>query len=127
MKRFLISFFAAAVVLAASVAAVTAQQVKRAPFDVSSYLIDAQLAPVENRLTASTAVTFTPQEETRSVTFELNGSLKVDSVTRTDRSAVTPPAKGKPAAPPASAAAPPRGRDREVPAANVASRRKPRR
>ena len=106
MKRFLNSFFAAAVVLAALATAASAQQVKRTPFDVSSYLIDARLDPVENRLTASAAVTFTPQEETRSVTFELNGSLKVDSVTRTDKTTVsstaTVPAKGKPGTPPAT-------------------------
>lgn len=108
MKRFFNSFFAAAVVLAALATAASAQQVKRTPFDVSSYLIDAQLNPIENKLTASTSVTLTPQEETRSLTFELNGSLKVDSIQRTDKTplstaAVTPTAKGKPATPPAVA------------------------
>ncbi len=104
MNRFLNSFFAAAIVLAALATAGSAQQVKRTPFDVSSYLIDAQLNPIENKLTASTAVTFTPQEETRSVIFELNGSLKVDSIARTDKTPVAAAAaKGKPATPPAVA------------------------
>ena len=101
MNRFLTSFFAAAVVLAAVFAA-GAQQVKRSQFDVSSYLIDAQLNPIENKLTATADVTFTPAEDTRSVTFELNGSLKVDAVSRVDKvagpAAVTPAPKGKAAA-----------------------------
>ena len=110
MNRFFNSFFAAAVVLAALATAGSAQQVKRTPFDVSSYLIDAQLNPIENKLSASTAVTFTPQEETRSVTFELNGSLKVDSVMRTDKTPVaTPPIKGKPVTPSTAAPAIPSG------------------
>src|SRR5436190_8810557 len=99
MNRFLTSFFAAAAVLAAAFAA-EAQQVKRTQFDVSSYLIDTQLNPIENKLTATADVTFTPSEDTRSVTFELNGSLKVDSVSRGDKvsAAVTPAPKGKAAA-----------------------------
>ncbi len=42
--------------------------------------MDVQLAPNENRLNATADVTFTPLEDTRAVTFELNGSLKVESV-----------------------------------------------
>ncbi len=79
------------------------QQVQRASFDVTNYVIDAQLSPMENKLTATTDVTFVPLEDTRSVSFELNGSLKVDSITRLDASApaapVKPPtSKAKPAA-----------------------------
>ena len=58
------------------------QQVKRTPFDVTNYVIDASLSPVENKLTATADVTFTPLEDARNVTFELNGSLKVDTITR---------------------------------------------
>ena len=77
-----------------------AQQVKRTPFDVSGYQIDAQLDPIENKLSATADVSFTPTEDTRSVTFELNGSLKVDSVSRVDRpSAGTLPAGAKGKAP----------------------------
>lgn len=59
-----------------------AQQVKRPPFDVTNYRIDAQFFPDENKLAATADVTFAPLEETRSVTFELNGSLKIESITR---------------------------------------------
>ena len=58
------------------------QQVKRASFDVTSYLMDVALVPDENKLNATVDVNFTPLEDTRSVTFELNGSLKIDSITR---------------------------------------------
>ena len=114
MKRFLTSFFAAAAVLAAVFAA-QAQQVKRTQFDVTSYLIDAQLNPIENKLTATADVTFVPSEDTRSVTFELNGSLKVDAVSRVDKAAgpavVTPGPKGKAAA---AAAATPVGKPLDI-------------
>ena len=78
-------------------------QVQRTPFDVTSYQIDAQLGPLEDKLTATTDVTFVPLEDTRSVSFELNGSLKVESIVRMPAAggsapATTPaPAKGKPA------------------------------
>lgn len=58
------------------------QQVRRPAFDVQHYSMDVQLAPVANRLDASVDVTFLPLEELRSVTFELNGSLRVESITR---------------------------------------------
>ncbi len=63
-----------------------AQQVKRAPFDVTNYVMDVALAPAERKLNATVDVTFVPLENTRSVSFELNGSLKVDTVTRQDKS-----------------------------------------
>ena len=53
--------------------AILAQQVQRPTFDVTNYLMDVQLAPNENRLNATADVTFTPLEDTRAVTFELNG------------------------------------------------------
>ena len=59
-----------------------AQQVKRTSFDVTNYVMDVQLSPVDNKLTATVDVTFVPKEATRSVAFELNGSLKVDDVSR---------------------------------------------
>lgn len=75
---------------------VFAQQVQRAPFDVTNYQIDAQLAPIDNKLTATADVSFIPKEDTRNVSFELNGSLKVDSVTRIDRqSSVSGPPTSK--------------------------------
>lgn len=69
---------------------VLAQQVKRTEFDVQSYTIDAQLAPDDNKLTATTDVTFTLLEDARNVTFELNGSLKLDSITRSLASTAVP-------------------------------------
>ena len=63
-----------------------AQQVKRAPFDVTNYVMDVALAPAERKLNATVDVTFVPLENTRSVSFELNGSLRVDTVTRQDKS-----------------------------------------
>ncbi len=68
-----------------------AQQVQRTPFDVTNYLIDAQLAPTDNKLTATVDVSFVPKEDTRTVSFELNGSLKLDSVTRVDRQPAATP------------------------------------
>jgi aminopeptidase N len=51
-------------------------------YDVTSYRIEAQLIPAEHLLRAAADITFTPLESTRSVVFELNGSLKVDAVER---------------------------------------------
>lgn len=78
-----------------------AQQIQRTPFDVTNYMIDAQLEPGENKLSATADVSFVPKEDTRTVAFELNGSLKLDSVMRIDRqpaatSAVPSNTKAKP-------------------------------
>lgn len=59
-----------------------AQQVQKVAFDVSSYKMDVQLLPEENRLKATADVAFTPAADTRTVTFELNGSLIVEGITR---------------------------------------------
>ena len=61
---------------------VFAQAVKRAAFDVTHYTMDVALSPGDRKMTATVDVIFVPQEDTRSVAFELNGSLKVDSITR---------------------------------------------
>ncbi len=73
------------------------QQVKRTPFDVTGYTIDVQLGPADNKLSATADVTFIPQEDTRNVSFELNGSLKIDEISRIDRpaAAATQPANVK--------------------------------
>jgi hypothetical protein len=55
---------------------------QRASFDVTNYQMDVALAPADNRLSATVDVTFTPLEDARTVSFELNGSLKIDSITR---------------------------------------------
>ena len=64
---------------------VLAQAVKRTPFDVTNYVMDVALVPSERKINATVDVTFTPLEDTHSVSFELNGSLKVDSITRQDK------------------------------------------
>ncbi len=71
-----------ATLLAISLQAASAQQTGRARFDVTNYRIEAQLQPAEHMLRAAAEVTFTPLDATRSVIFELNGSLKVESITR---------------------------------------------
>jgi aminopeptidase N len=69
---------------ALSLAAVASAQTTpgRAKFDVTNYRIDAELRPAEHILRATGDVTFTPADETRTVVFELNGSLKVEGVER---------------------------------------------
>jgi aminopeptidase N len=69
----------------------TAQQVQRAQFDVSNYQMDVQLVPNENKLNATVDVSFTPLEDTRTVSFELNGSLKIESITRQNAAAASQP------------------------------------
>ncbi len=88
-----------------------AQQIQRTPFDVTNYKMDVTFNPSNNQLQTVADVTFTPLQETRTVTFELNGSLKVESVTRpTGAGGATPvvstpavttpaPVKGKTPAP----------------------------
>ncbi|HYN84897.1 MAG TPA: M1 family aminopeptidase [Pyrinomonadaceae bacterium] len=58
---------------------------ERARFDVTHYRIDAELRPAEQFFTATGDVSFTPIDNTRSVVFELNGSLKVESIERNGR------------------------------------------
>ena len=58
------------------------QTVKRTTFDVTNYAIDASISPADRMLTATADVTFTPLEEARTIAFELNGSLKVETITR---------------------------------------------
>jgi aminopeptidase N len=63
---------------------INAQQAQtgRARFDVTHYRIEAQLIPDQHLLRAAADVTFTPLDATRSVVFELNGSLKVEGIDR---------------------------------------------
>ena len=53
-----------------------------ARFDVTNYRIEAQLIPDQHLLRAGADVTVIPLEPTRSIVFELNGSLHVESVER---------------------------------------------
>src|SRR4051812_46719989 len=58
------------------------QTVKRTAFDVTNYIIDASITPASKNLSATADVTFTPTEDARTIAFELNGSLKVETITR---------------------------------------------
>jgi len=49
-------------------------------YDIQNYRIEAQLNPDEHTLRAGADITFVPLDATRSIVFELNGSLHVDSV-----------------------------------------------
>src|SRR6266508_6494733 len=51
-------------------------------FDVTNYRIEAQIIPDQHLLRAGADISFIPLESTRSVVFELNGSLKVESIER---------------------------------------------
>lgn len=82
INKRVLRIFGLIALLAVSSISVIAQQSPRSPFDVTNYRMDVQLSPNENKLTATVDVDFTPLADTRSVDFELNGSLRVDSVTR---------------------------------------------
>lgn len=101
MRKLSANTVLAAVVLAVLSITASAQQVKRTPFDVTNYVMDVTLMPTEKRINATVDVTFTPLENTRSITFELNGSLKVESITRLGAPPASPTTRSatKPAAP----------------------------
>jgi aminopeptidase N len=74
-----------AIVLAFAVSAASQQpapQQAASRYDVTSYRIEAQIIPDQHMLRAGADVTFVPLDATRSVVFELNGSLKVESIER---------------------------------------------
>lgn len=105
MKKFKRSIFEVSIlslaVFAFSVAGFA--QTVRTSFDVRSYRMDVKLDPASNKLDATVDVAFTPQKETRSITFELNGSLKIESISMIGKSLPTPgpesgPGKGTPIA-----------------------------
>ena len=91
MIKFIASGFKIAFFVTLLIVPAMAQAVKRTPFDVTKYVMDVTLAPSERKLSTTVDVTFTPLEDTRSVAFELNGSLKVDSITRQDAALVAQP------------------------------------
>ena len=94
-KRFFRLFAPSLLTALCAFTAFAQQQVQRAPFDVTSYQMDVQLVPNENKLNATVDVNFTPLADTRTVSFELNGSLKIESITRQNALASVPPTKGK--------------------------------
>lgn len=95
MKKGFFTGFGLAVIAILGAADAFAQQSRRTPFDVTNYKIDVELSSVDNKLTATSDVTFTPLEDARSFAFELNGSLKVDSITRVAAGAALPAPTGR--------------------------------
>ena len=83
-----LSLLAAPLMLALLTFALTATAQQPAPqqggtrFDITNYRIEAQLIPDQHLLRAGADITFIPLETTRSVVFELNGSLHVESIER---------------------------------------------
>src|SRR5688500_16334584 len=49
-------------------------------YDITNYRIEAQLIPETHMLRAGADISLVPLEATRSLVFELNGSLKVESI-----------------------------------------------
>jgi len=84
-------------------------------FDVQTYKIDAELVPSAQLLRARAEVKFVPQAETRSVIFEMNGSLTIKRITRVDAPAAAPTTSD--ATRPASTANRGQGNSRLTPAA----------
>jgi tetratricopeptide (TPR) repeat protein len=79
-------FSMAAALLLLNLVTANAQQPTPQPagtkFDVTNYRIEAQIIPDQHLLRAGADITFLPLEPTRSVVFELNGSLHVESIER---------------------------------------------
>jgi len=72
-----------AVVLLSSIVAMSQQpapQQMASRYDVTNYRIEAQIIPEEHMLRAGADITLVPLDATRSIVFELNGSLKVESI-----------------------------------------------
>ncbi len=77
------SVLAVLMTLAASASAQQpAPQQAASKFDITNYRIEAQLIPDQHMLRAGADITVVPLEATRSLVFELNGSLRVESIDR---------------------------------------------
>ncbi len=62
-----------------------APQQSASRFDITNYRIEAQLIPEQHLLRAGADITVIPLEATRSLVFELNGSLHVETIDRDGR------------------------------------------
>lgn len=94
--------FAAVMVAAGVCSATYAQQIQRAPFDVTHYKMDVNIQPELNRLDAVVDVDLIPKADTRVITFEMNGSLeiaKIERVAEVDAPKATKPKAGEQAPP----------------------------
>ncbi len=81
IKKSIFSFSVLSSAIFLLLTGVFAQQVQRTPFDVQHYVMDVKLDPSLNRMDSTVDVRFVPKQETRVVTFELNGALKIESIT----------------------------------------------
>ena len=82
MLRLKLSFTTAVLTFAFSLCASSAlaQPAGGTRYDVTNYRLEAQLNPEYHTLRAGATYPLVPQDATRSSVFELNGSLKVESV-----------------------------------------------
>jgi tetratricopeptide (TPR) repeat protein len=80
MVRFVKPIGVLATLLAALIPAAHAQQQARGRVDVQHYVIDAQIDPVAQTLSANVQVRFVPQDSTSSVSFDLNNALNVSKI-----------------------------------------------
>jgi len=71
-------------VMLAVVTATAQDRGNRSRIDVQSYLIDAQIDPAAQTISATALVRFTPLDDTQSVTFELNNALSLSKVVDED-------------------------------------------
>lgn len=78
----LLAFAALLLVGSSAMAQQPAPQQTASRYDISNYRIEAQLIPDQHQLRAGADITVTPLEATRSLVFELNGSLRVESIER---------------------------------------------
>jgi tetratricopeptide (TPR) repeat protein len=87
--------------LAALVWSLPAVNAQKGPtdIDVQHYKIDAEIVPASQLLRARAEVRFIPLTETRSVVFEMNGSLTIQRVKRMDVVAAKPVSPMGPGAP----------------------------
>ncbi len=96
MKKFILLGMFVFIAFALATTGVRAQK-GATDFDVQHYKIDAEMAPSSQVLKARAEVKFVPLSETRSVIFEINGSLTIKRITRADAagatSAATDPAR----------------------------------
>ncbi len=113
--------------LAAGTGPALAQKEKEASeLDVRNYKIDAELIPAQQLLRAHTEVTMVPLTDTRSVIFEMNGSLTIKSITLKEGAVAAPAQQSTPTA---TALAPASGKPRpgqhSKPATETAATNKP--
>lgn len=84
LSRLFTGFCAITAALVLTVVGASGQQPAPQPagshYDITNYRIEAQLIPEQHLLRAGADITIVPLEPTRSLVFELNGSLKVESV-----------------------------------------------